>query len=757
MEAYYKEELPATPEERSSFVQDVLRMGLERLMEEAKTRGFVDSPYGRLGEPTPIMNEEDFLSTKEDPNDEPVFNFEYGFNHVRYLADFIKQFHPEAVIERRKLREEEERLKRAAELHEKRQDKVCAELASLAKGMNSGIVSGPIVVPVNSSSVNVLCRAVESGTIILEMSRNPEVWDSDYVHGGIADVDASCGYTSTMLVDGLEGGVRYYVRACLLSAAVKEGVVQDLDRTGPEKAFLGREGEAFQTMEFVSLPLLEPKAVTTHHPETGLPLPDEEIVAQEEAARPRSFTLVGMALPAPSAEMAQFALNGFESPTVPLSTLTGEADGAALTCILGDVFPRGKASQGVDSAWFQRQGATFHLGRSVMLGSNLAPHQSGVVVAWNDCQTGSDVALSAEEIIYRQYNSDLKTFKKKMAKIEDKRKHKKKVDPKDVPTEPVLSRPPENLAFNTLVENTIPMIPNVDSTRNCYRTFKVSKALQVWVLDMRCGFIGKAQSRWLKDTLSRSRSDWKVVLCGTPYGIRPVATVAQSRGSSTRGVTHSTDRPDDIGSYGFSTVSLPHVLASIQAERRDKELAGEEEEGEEDKAQGQVEMQTEDTLSLSVEPELSAALATPELSHSDADVEVPVPVPEHALVVERADGRIALPSGIVLLTGGGQTPYVAVYDPVCTGTPFAMEVCAGQAVAPAAIAGAESSSGSDEGAVAGVSLDTRLKSSLLYCGKEGGMSVATLKHNPDNTLVVSLVDGGGGAMWSRTFVLDEGE
>ena len=85
------EELPSSEVEKASLLEGILERGIEKLLEEVKAKKYLQEPYGRKPEPTPLMSEEQFLidNCLEDvpENDEPQFNFEYGFNPLKFLAN----------------------------------------------------------------------------------------------------------------------------------------------------------------------------------------------------------------------------------------------------------------------------------------------------------------------------------------------------------------------------------------------------------------------------------------------------------------------------------------------------------------------------------------------------------------------------------------------------------------------------------------------------------------------------------------------
>jgi len=165
--------LPDTFEDRFDVLKGILRMGLQKLILEAKRKNVITQPYGRHTEPTPLITKDEFLQTKDDPDDEPKFNFQYGFNPFTFLASYIKWAHPSSSIEREKDRQDAvTRLKKRAN-HARLQIATVNALRSLSfKYSKSGIIYGPVSSPLSSTSVLLLCRAVRPGDVVFEVAKS---------------------------------------------------------------------------------------------------------------------------------------------------------------------------------------------------------------------------------------------------------------------------------------------------------------------------------------------------------------------------------------------------------------------------------------------------------------------------------------------------------------------------------------------------------------------------------------------------------
>ena len=76
---------------------------LQAVLAEAKERGVLAAPYGRnplqlpYDEYTNVPEDEDDFDDDEDDFDEnPEFKFEYGFNPLRFVAQYLRDHNPNA-------------------------------------------------------------------------------------------------------------------------------------------------------------------------------------------------------------------------------------------------------------------------------------------------------------------------------------------------------------------------------------------------------------------------------------------------------------------------------------------------------------------------------------------------------------------------------------------------------------------------------------------------------------------------------------
>ncbi len=205
-----------------------------------------------------------------------------------------------------------------------------------------------------------------------------------------------------------------------------------------------------------------------------------------------------------------------------------------LSCLLGDVFPAtltddSHASRSDEAVRF------FSTGSASFLSPRSAVRRSFCLIGWNDTRAGSVMDLMSEELAYKQHLHDVKKHRKKYdlalpgASREKKgRKDDERKGPPPPP--PVLSRPEATLSFSSL-STFFPVIASEEVTRHCYRMLQVGPLVQVYVLDLREGVMGKAQARWLQDTLDATDAVWKIILAGAPLGLVQKAAAPKTKSS----------------------------------------------------------------------------------------------------------------------------------------------------------------------------------------------------------------------------------
>jgi hypothetical protein len=146
---------------------------------------------------------------------DPDFEFKFGFNPFRFIADYLKWWHPNSaeqrVQDRIKASEFLNARLTAAKVH-------CGEESEsdiTAKSFESGIVYGPVIAPISESSVSVVAMAVlQEGHIAFELSTSSDF--SEIVQR--FDIEVGKSAVARTLFDGLKPSKKYFVRCSLFSA-----------------------------------------------------------------------------------------------------------------------------------------------------------------------------------------------------------------------------------------------------------------------------------------------------------------------------------------------------------------------------------------------------------------------------------------------------------------------------------------------------------------------------------------------------------
>ena len=719
--------LPETFEARFDHLKLLVTKALMSMLNEVKKRdelsrlhpdkpAYLSAPFGRLPKPTPLITRENFVNMRdcgleeykmniEDISD-PHFDFKYGFNPLKYIADYLKWWHPSSAEQRR-----EQRAADAIVLHRAmalaRQHCGMAEEARLrALMVASGILYGPIATPIDDEGgrhVQVMAMAMQrSGHIIFELSNFSDFSEiSNYVE---ADVDLS-GIARAVLSD-LQESSTYYVRCCFCSPGVLEAqraaaiALQKQAELAAANAKRGKKVTTDSLSEDLAglsvgeneLPASDELLVQTSNifdeklsvpavfagPSTGsfqkscfvtLPSSIKQVTSEAEAASsPSSPTLrSSRGFASNSSQLIQILDRPLKITAESLSPLRGPpadlqvmqyASGDAVplddscyqvTCLLGDVF--------CSHAYVSDAVKFFCTGASSCLspGSNLK--RSLTLVGWNDTNHGSLMDLMSEELAYKQYLHDVKKHKKHEAAASSSSSSKDKKSRKDdktfgqPPPAPVLQRPEATGSFSALTA-LFPVVSSEGVTRHCHRMVRVGRYVQIYVLDLREGIMGKAQAKWFFESLDGSKAPWKIVLCGSPLGL--VAAKAKDFAEAKRqeGKEETEGAVEDMSGL-VSSSSLQYVFGNIaklfmpppdlSSEEAAQELLGVAQELPVDPdatQQAGPSFEVASEVNLSTREEEEAKLAAPQ-----------------------APRTLTVQSGILFLSGGTPAPFLAAFNP----------------------------------------------------------------------------------------------
>ena len=293
---------------------------------------------------------------------------------------------------------------------------------------------------------------------------------------------------------------------------------------------------------------------------------------------------------------------------------------------------------------------------------------------------------------------------------------------------------------------------------------------------MRRGCLGKAQAKWLTSGLVKSSCAWKIVLAGASFGIindmEEVSDgVDTADASSTEipvdgtvntiegdikvvQIAPEANKSQEKGEFGFSTISIEHVMCHVQAlllDRKEKEAAeaaaAEAAEAEMESAAGangesngdeNIEVNDNVVQNENTSGSRESSMVT-EINKESDSTSVTEEVINNEPSTSSSTSTTAssfIESGIVLLTGGSPTAYVTSIDPLAVGDIFAVEVGTG-------ITGAttEATDAINLESSSSVKINEDLNVSLLYAMTEGkGPSMGMIRVSPTGALQVSIVD-----------------
>lgn len=430
-------EMPQSPSAKLDLLDKILRQGLDKLLNVSRSKKLLKPPFGRPDpKPTPLISEDEFIHNYsaddglEDGNDEPIFDYQYGFNPLTFLADYILWAHPTSHGTRAEARSRShERLKFRAN-HAKLQIEISQSLSELASRQRSGIQCGPYTSIVTSTTVLCSCSAVRIGIVALEVSTDSE-FNSLHSKHECSTVDAAVeGKPVKFLIENLAAGTRYFLRCCLRDIDLPmpkppPAEDDDLDHLDIEEEILSYEGFLFTG------------AVDGHYEYSDFwtpPSEQEQVIDAENLApavlerrnNSKVFSLVAFGNVSDSqprykhsslVDWEHFRQLGVVDQSDPV-----------LSCLLGDIFSSTtynrhpeKGGEFPDSisvnsfydkkAWeLQRRSNAFSFPTSIF-------KHSSYFLGWNDCYQGSDMLLREEEAAHKQFSHELRRYKKKVCPL----------------------------------------------------------------------------------------------------------------------------------------------------------------------------------------------------------------------------------------------------------------------------------------------------------------------------------------------------
>ena len=719
----------------STLLDGILERGIEKLLQEVKLKNYTQAPYGRDPEPSPLLSEEAFLQNgclEEEGDDEPRFDFSYGFSPLQFLADYVRWSHPDSVKERRLERIRCVERLQALAVHAKRQLSTASTLRNIAMAQGSGVVWGPMCAARSPTAVNAVLQLNRAGTLFVEVATDASFQKLHKVE--TVEVD-SVELPLQVLLQGLLPGTQYHLRAYLddvnlnkeppavLSsldasviaddsvaadeaeaaaaaandAAALAGMV-DADGSGPEESAAsasvegGGEGEektqGAETGER-GRPLpelfLAQSCVVSTPPLTG----DEEegegaeanAEANAEQAAPSSITLA--CLPADCARSSSLSAEA-----------VGGQGGYLATCLLGDPFDN-HAAQEADGAGYTVDSWGVYCASQLLTQASSVCRNGGLFLGWNDTRLGSDVDARSEEVTHKQFMHDLKKHTKKHAK------HKGGGGKKDPPPPPEHKRPALSRSLQSLSQTFPVSFAELGASRSLHKSTRLGPELELFELDVRGGYLPKDQVKWIKDAISASQAQWKVVLVGSPLsiGLAPevvhaaeekekhaVAPVVESKEGEAAAKAVVVEAPEghdthkenkdqakhaeQVDEEGRPKHSLHYVIASLQRSHERHVAAA----------------KAEAAAAAAEEEEEGGEQKGAEAGEAEG---APFSAAEEA---EAKEGVVQLESGLVFVTsvsgasGLPMQPFLATFDPAATGRAYCAEVSVGGSIPSAAAA-----------------------------------------------------------------------
>jgi len=335
------------------------------------------------------------------------------------------------------------------------------------------------------------------------------------------------------------------------------------------------------------------------------------------------------------------------------------------------------------------------------------------LIAWDDRSPGSDTALKAEEVLYKQYLNSLRRYEKKQARLERKHsiRNMKAIQAATAALPvPALQRPPISYAVEALSKE-LPVLLKEEVSRQFYRVVRMGPACQIVVLDSRKGYLGRQQARWLRDELFASSTVWTVVLSGTPLGVEVDTVVedeqqqnpnlpadedstanavieggaVQSEGPIGPDKDEQTDQDEELekedpGSMDESDSVMQEKGSLLYAIRSLQDLFMSPSEAAKKEAARKNTPGFIDPETMSEGSGRSKAFLGTELGELAEEQFEDFDNTEEDLDDMEGVERITVDSGVIVLSGGLQQAFVATYDPAEWHSYFALEVGVGSAL-----------------------------------------------------------------------------
>lgn len=451
-----------TREQKFRLLDQLVSNGIEELCRFAKQHKFLEPPYGKRPDPTPLITEEDFVGAGalQCDDKEPEFQYEYGFDPVKFLGQYLVWAHPDSVETRRLKKVDALSRLRFRVAHARRQLHTEQILRERAQNFSSGVAWGPLALLVTATSVRLSLRTFRAATVLVQVAADAAFSD-DVRYLRLAAAETQPGvFLAKADLDRLRSKQLYHVRAYAAGEGDAAALPADAD------FWLATEADALCRLalyaSFSTAPVEtdagdgaaqaaddgdedEPRP-KTQRPASRSASRDVDDATELAAMREKVMTLrcVGQlpleaALFAPPALPAPQLSRGLQPP--PATEAAGADDDASVasfadsrarafkaerppdaTALLGDVFwhrdadlfeaplpPEQYAAQ--LSALLQR--LFYALATAPPAAAPDAPASTTLLLAYRDAHPRAMAALRQEELAFKQHRHDVKKFNKK--------------------------------------------------------------------------------------------------------------------------------------------------------------------------------------------------------------------------------------------------------------------------------------------------------------------------------------------------------
>eukprot|EP01039_Chlorochromonas_danica_P002975 gene2975-3243_t len=551
-------------QEEVNELHRIIRKGIEELCKHARENNFLDFPYGRKADPTPLITEEDFLKVYGGPDcddQEPPFIFDYGFDPFKFLSDYISWAHPRSVESRRQGKVNAQARLSFRAKHAMKQLLTQKLLVERIGQLSAGIQWGPLTHAVTGTKLIITAQPLKPATVYVQLATDREFRHvirtiRSNVVGDLNDGERGKNLLLHTEVGRLSPNTLYFVRCFAISfeeqglqasiATVKVPnivTLSDFDEESQQIADRWKNAFMCETWTLPTDSFLDLQNAYALSMESMRSL-DVQFMLSFFGQFPSGFALSDHSLGNPDQD----------GKRDPRRLVAGTIRAPGYACILGDVLFHVEYHEDLNR----------YISQLINFFSRLANSFEGLrynslMLAWRDSHAHSGNALRLEEVAQKQYRHELKRYNKKYG-IEEPGKGKAKGSTAaaakanvHIPPPPELKRPPISLQ-QTAIMKAFPALsflaqeaaapPNKaksdaaqaetdvltpTSCRMLYRTRYLNPDVQLIFLDIRrtigkqsslgSDYLGKEQADWLHHILKHSVATWKIIACGKCFGI----------------------------------------------------------------------------------------------------------------------------------------------------------------------------------------------------------------------------------------------